>query len=266
MTDQEVDSTAIRNEDHASGLLRSLGAPQHLGSRPKLTEMVADDLRRSILEGMNEGDALPTEGQLAKHYGTSSPTIRQALRVLESEGLISIRRGPHGGPVVRYPTVEDITRNVGVYMQVHGVSQRELYEVRGSLEIEAALQIANHREPDVIRALEENLQAHRKAIDAEDSTVIAREHLRFHDLLLEMSGNKAITTIGHITRLVLSSIAAETTLQLSESDEASRREVALMGVQAHQELLELISAGDAAGAAARMARHLGRWLEIAPLN
>ena len=262
MTEQRVDTTQTDNEDRASGLL---GAPRHLGSRPKLTELVADDLRRSILEGMSEGESLPSEGQLAQHYGTSSPTIRQALRVLESEGLISIRRGPHGGPVVRFPTVEDITRNVGVYMQVHGVSRRELYQARGSLEIEAALQIARNRDPDVILALEENLAAHKRAIDAGDVVGIAREHLRFHDLLLELSGNKAITTLGHVTRLVLSSIAAETTLQMGDSDEPSRRTVALQGLEAHQELVESIRSGDAQGTSNRMARHLGRWLEIAPL-
>ena len=264
MTEQQTDPAETNGGERPSDPLASLGAPQSLGSRPKLTEVVAEDLRKSIIQRMSPGDALPTEGQLADHYGTSSPTVRQAPRVLESEGLISIRRGPHGGPVVRYPTVEDITRNVGVYMQVHGVTQRELYEARGSLEIEAARLVANHHRPEVIRSLEENIEAHRQAIETGDGQAVSGEHLRFHDLLLEASGNKAITTLGHITRLVLASLGEQASVRMVDHDD--RRDAALTALRVHQEIVELIRSGDGEGAAARMARHLGRWLEITPLS
>jgi len=268
MTEQQTDPVETSGGELPSGTLASLGAPQSLGSRPKLTEVVAEDLRTSIIQRMSPGDSLPTEGQLADHYGTSSPTVRQALRVLESEGLISIRRGPHGGPVVRYPTVEDITRNVGVYMQIHGVTQSELYEARGSLESEAARLIATQQRPETLRALDEHLEAHERAIESGDRDAVSHEHLRFHDILLEASGNKAITTLGHITRLVLSSLTAQAPTQTAEVDDDDNGwwKSAAAGLQAHQEIVELIRSGDGAGTAERMTRHLGRWLEITPLS
>ena len=265
MTKRQTDTAETSGEGPTSEAMASLGSPQSLGSRPKLTEVVAEDLRTSIIQRMSPGDALPTEGQLADHYGTSSPTVRQALRVLESEGLISIRRGPHGGPVVRYPTVEDITRNVGVYMQVHGVTQSELYEARGALEIESARLVATQQRSETMRALDQHLEAHERAIESGDRDAAALEHLRFHDILIESSGNKAITTLGHITRLVLSSLTTQAPTRTVEVEDEDWWKSARAGHRAHQEIIELIRSGDGPGTAERMARHLWRWIEITPL-
>ena len=65
---------------------------------PKTAELVADRLRRQIIRGeLREGDSLPPEADLMAAYGISRPTLREAFRVLESEGLIDVHRGSRGG-------------------------------------------------------------------------------------------------------------------------------------------------------------------------
>jgi DNA-binding FadR family transcriptional regulator len=80
-----------------------LGAPQQIRT-PKAAELVAKRLRNSIIRGeLKAGHALPGEVALMAHFQVSRQTLREALRVLESESLLSITRGAHGGPRVLSP-------------------------------------------------------------------------------------------------------------------------------------------------------------------
>ena len=61
---------------------------------PKTAELVAGTLRRMVVDGqLKEGDFLPNEAELMTHFGVSRPTLREAVRVLESERLVEVRRG-----------------------------------------------------------------------------------------------------------------------------------------------------------------------------
>ena len=77
---------------------------------PKKThELVADKIRRQIVAGdLAEGERLPPEDDLTAQFGVARTTLREALRVLESQGLLAIRRGRGGGPVVTHPDLEPI--------------------------------------------------------------------------------------------------------------------------------------------------------------
>ena len=71
---------------------------------PKIAELVAAHVRRQIVRGeLREGDALPPEAALMEQFRISRPTLREAYRVLESEALITVRRGSHGGARVHVP-------------------------------------------------------------------------------------------------------------------------------------------------------------------
>src|SRR5262245_43750238 len=71
-------------------------------NRPlKTSEMVARDVVHAIVtRGLRTGDKLPSEAAMLAEYGVSRESLREGLRLLEVQGLISIRRGPGGGPVV----------------------------------------------------------------------------------------------------------------------------------------------------------------------
>ena len=65
---------------------------------PKTGELIATHLRRQIVRGeLRPGETLPAESQLMEQFGVSRPTLREAFRILESEPLISVRRGSRGG-------------------------------------------------------------------------------------------------------------------------------------------------------------------------
>src|ERR1700755_1275124 len=72
--------------------------------QPRLAEMVAALLRERILSGaLRDGDPLPRQEDLLKEFGISKPSLREALRILEAEGLITVRRGNRGGALVHVP-------------------------------------------------------------------------------------------------------------------------------------------------------------------
>ena len=67
-------------------------------------QQIADELRRLIILGeLDEGDSLGHEPDLIERFGVSRPSLREALRILEAEGLISVVRGVQGGVVVHRP-------------------------------------------------------------------------------------------------------------------------------------------------------------------
>ena len=82
---------------------------------PKTAELVAAQLRNQIVRGeLREGDALPPEAALMAQFGVSRPTLREAFRVLESEALISVRRGARGGAHVHTPDGDVAARYAGL--------------------------------------------------------------------------------------------------------------------------------------------------------
>ena len=88
---------------------------------PKMAELVAAQLRRKIVRGeLAEGEALPSESALMAEFAVSRPTLREAFRVLESESLISVRRGARGGARVQVPEGTVAARYAGAGAGVPG--------------------------------------------------------------------------------------------------------------------------------------------------
>src|SRR5215213_3912271 len=112
---------------------------------PKTAELVASHLRRQIVRGeLKEGDALPPESALMEHFGVSRPTLREAFRVLESEALISVRRGARGGARVHAPDGDVAARYAGLVLQFRGATLEDVYGARKAIEL-AALGALEHR-------------------------------------------------------------------------------------------------------------------------
>ena len=85
-------------------------------SAPRASAVVVSEIRRRIVSGeLSEGEALPSEARLMERYRVSKPTIREAWRVLESEGLIIVRRGALGGAMVRTPSPTSVARQAGIF-------------------------------------------------------------------------------------------------------------------------------------------------------
>ena len=95
---------------------------------PKAAELVAAQLRGQIVRGvLGEGDALPPEHELMQRFGVSRPTLREALRVLEGESLLSIQRGAHGGARIHTPDGDAAARYAGLALQFRGATVADVY-------------------------------------------------------------------------------------------------------------------------------------------
>src|SRR6266516_4600293 len=113
---------------------------------PKMAELVAQQLRRQIVSGeLTEGSALPSESVLMAQFGVSRPTLREAFRVLESEGLISVRRGAHGGARVQTPKGDIAARYAGLVLEFCGTTLEDVYDARNILEPPCAAMLASKR-------------------------------------------------------------------------------------------------------------------------
>src|ERR1700722_8447265 len=87
-------------------------------SRPRVAEMIASIIRHRILDGkLADGDMLPKVDDLADEYRVSKPSIREAMRILETEGLISARRGGLGGAERHMPTASTAAHTLGMILQ-----------------------------------------------------------------------------------------------------------------------------------------------------
>ena len=102
---------------------------------PKTAELVAGTLRRMVVDGqLKEGDFLPNEAELMSHFGVSRPTLREAVRVLESERLVEVRRGSRTGARVRVPGPEIVARPAGLLLELSGATIADVMVARAAVE------------------------------------------------------------------------------------------------------------------------------------
>ena len=203
---------------------------------PKAGEMVASYLRRQIVLGeLKEGDQLPPEGVLMEQFGVSRPTLREAFRILEAEGAITVRRGVRGGARVQTPDIEVAARQVGLVLQYRGTLLSDVYEVRTVLESSAARMAARRRTSADLTRLQEAVQRHQESVDDPGASFAA--DAEFHQLIVEMSGSETLQVlvgmVGNIIREGDRSYA-------ENHDWQHEQELAKIAIRAHRKLVELI--------------------------
>src|ERR1700687_1458657 len=102
---------------------------------PKTAELVARTLRRMVVDGqLKDGDFLPHETELMAHFHVSRPTLREAVRVLESERLVEVRRGSRTGARVRVPGPEIVARPAGLLLELSGTTLADVMTARIAIE------------------------------------------------------------------------------------------------------------------------------------
>ena len=112
----------------------------------KASLAIAADFRQRIVRGeLQAGDSLPVEDTLMVELGASRSVVREALRILETEGLVVVRRGIGGGPRVRHPTISDAARAMGVYLQIGDISVADVWEAHDRIIAGAVERLALHR-------------------------------------------------------------------------------------------------------------------------
>lgn len=227
------------------------------GSRlrvPKAAELVAADLRRQVVRGrLSEGAALPPEADLMQHFGVSRPTLREAFRILESERLISVRRGARGGARVHLPDISVAAQYAGLLLQVRGATLGDVYAARLLIEPPLAGSLAQRR-PDREISLLRGVLAAEQADLGRDPEAMAVHFARFHQLIVEGAGNVTLAVVaGMLAKIVEKHLVAEITAKRDQAEQVRDNRRAY---RAHKKLLDLVEAQDAEGAEAFWRKHM----------
>jgi len=217
---------------------------------PKMADRVANELRRQFIKGdLPEGTMLPSEAELMQQFGVSRPTLREALRVLESESLIVVLRGVNGGAKVSRPERATLARYAGLIMEYEDVTLKDVYEARTAIETPMVMALATKRPKRAIAELEEIVRRERLASPGQEAI---DAHTEFHAAIARLSGNKSLQIVSEMFHHIVA--RANRSLQPTTGPEAER--ALRRSSKTHEVVLDLIRAGDAEAAAALWGRHL----------
>jgi DNA-binding FadR family transcriptional regulator len=198
---------------------------------------------------------LPREKEMIAEDEVGRATLREALRLLELEGALTIRPGPHGGPMVARPTARHLASTFALLLQLTGGKFRSIVDCRILIEPVAAAAAARQATSEEIALMRESVA--RLEGDAESAARVdgVAETMNFHDLVAWASGNTLLA-------LVLSAVnhLYERSALLIQSPPVRTKRVA----HHHGEIVDAIEARDPEAAAKSMTKHLqahSRFLE-----
>lgn len=234
---------SLRDEEDKLAPAPKLG-PIHV---PRSSEVLASQLRVHILDGsIADGMALPAERDLVVQTGLSRGSVREALRILHTEGLITTRPGRLGGSVARRPGDDALARYIGFFVQGRGISLMSLLQVREAIEPSIASLAAANRTPENLAEL---AAISKRLEDAYGNVpVYLAENVNWHVAIASASHNELLKAfITAISGLVLKASAIEN---------FASEDIRSLVIKAHRRILEAIVNRDADAAGRRMARHL----------
>jgi DNA-binding FadR family transcriptional regulator len=218
---------------------------------PKTAELVAGTLRRMVVDGqLKDGDFLPNEAELMSHFGVSRPTLREAVRVLESERLVEVRRGSRTGARVRVPGPEIVARPVGLLLELSGADIADLMVARSAIEPLAARLLAETGTEEVFAELERMLDEHIPKDPQSDR--LAETTGDFHRRVVELSGN---ATLGIIAGMLHEITVRHNAFLFKERRPVSKSDYDKL-MRSYRKLIALARSGDGAAAEAHWRKHL----------
>jgi len=193
-------------------------------------EEVAATIKDSILNGYwKPGDRLPSETELGNQFGVSRHTIREALRALELSGLITIRTGVAGGPIVQDTIMSTISSLYLDAFQMEKISVDEFTAARLAIEeviLSDAIEKAN--EEDIAKLKENVLKAKKLASKGE---IVTDVNFEFHSLLAQASKNRVFIVLEKTINTIHHNLRSRAPVDFKISRDAA---------QAHENLLEAI--------------------------
>lgn len=227
-------------------------APRRASSRSvKLAEQIARDIAESIFRReLAPGSKLPSERVMLDQFGVSRGTLREALRILEVQGLLVVRVGPAGGPVVAAMTAEDFQRMSSLHYKAAGATVEQLWQARVEVEPVLARLAAEKGEPAAMIELDALLES-AKRVNLENDAEFIRIGSNFHRQIARASCNP-------ILDLVARSLG-EMTAHLNSSGVFAAEQRSSVQHD-HQTIVRAIIAGNSTKAERLMRVHMGEML------
>ncbi|MBU8808188.1 FCD domain-containing protein [Mycolicibacterium goodii] len=212
---------------------------------PKASDVLANLLKVRILgEGLAPGDRLPPEADLIEQYGFSRGTVRESLRMLETDGIVAVRRGPRGGIEVTRPDVSRVTRLLAVLLAFDGTPVSDLVEFRLIIEPGAAAMAARQATAEQRDAL--------VAMTMEEHGDVPHS-VDFHRLL-------GVATNNYFTSTVLTTMNQVLEWQTNSTELSGHQRTGTSA--AHRSIAAAVKRGDEAKASRIMRAHILEFKEV----
>ena len=215
----------------------------------KQYEQIAEQLRTLVVDGtLQPGARLPNEAVLAREYGVSRATLREALRSLAAQDLIRTAKGAGGGSFITLPSVEHVSSfvhsSITLMADANDVSLEDLLEARELLEVPAARLAANRRDDDELERLRQTIPDEPLRMGPDQQFVYNQD---FHSVVIDCCDNALLAIAAQPIFGVLQRNLARTKL-----GERFHRAIN----DQHRSIAGAIEAGDADAAGGEMQAHL----------
>lgn len=216
---------------------KAVASLERLGARSKPIK-AADQLVRQLVdyiidEGLEEGTRLPPEKEMVAETGRGRSTVREALLLLETKGVVEIRQGIAGGPVVRRPRASDLGEPLTLVLMFDGASMLDVMEARGEMESLITGMAATQIKEKQLKALAASIERQKEHIENRD--IFLQESRVFHAIINEAGLNV-------VTRVLLEALQNTThmTMVAIEYSLSHRQKV----ISDHEEMLAALTARD----------------------
>jgi DNA-binding FadR family transcriptional regulator len=211
------------------------------------SQQIAQELLARVADSdLRQGDTFATEAELLESFGVSRPTLREGIRILESQGVLEQRPGPRGGLVVRRPTLDKLADTFSIYLRFNRVPFAAVLQAREVIEPALAAEAARQGGEDDFAEMEASIER-MKALGAQQEAFVAENRV-FHAIVARTGANTVLDTFWGM----LSALAHGEHHGVHYTF-GNRRHV----IAAHQAILDACRQRDPAAAAAAMAEHIG---------
>lgn len=222
--------------------------------RPKKTAML---VAKRIVSDINRrklavGEHLPPERIMLEEYSIGRGTLRESLRFLELQGVISLKPGPGGGPVVQQPDGSSLATALTLLLQFHNAPFRTIAEARSGLEPMMAQLAAERMSDEQLGELKLSVETMAESLG--DQPTFLEMNKKFHDIIAHGSGN---AMFGYLIDALLGILDGSA---IGIDYPEVRRSAVL---KAHSRILAALETRDAAAAASAMQTHIGEYVRYA---
>ena len=183
----------------------------------RTSEVIYDQISQKIFNGeLKDGDRLPSERELALQFGRGRQSVREALRMLQQDGLIRIALGNSGGAYVQRISLDTVKEPLNKLIQANIIPIEDVMEYRKyNDEICAELAIRNHTEED-LQELEDVLEQFKESVG--NRTLFPQVDTLFHRVLARSSHNQLVSLINEALAEMYASTYWNKTTDLSDKE------------------------------------------------
>lgn len=215
----------------------------------KIADLVVSAIRSAMIDGsLKEGDRLPREPELIELFGVSRGVVRESLKLLESQRLITIQRGAHGGAVVCQDPELAVGESTLVTLQLQKATLGDYYQASCVIVPRAARLAAEHRPQEAGLVLMEQVALQQELWQRGDEDRVSRVNAVYNSHILQQCGNKTLVIMDVPLRQAVGRIIGEIHQLFKREAGVAYTDFIARALEANQQVAGLIEAGKASAA------------------